>query len=137
MHTVKVSEKLKKDFQWGLQAREHSYSPYSKFKVGAALFVKGSDVVYLGANIENASYGGCVCAERVALLKAIFDNPKAQFSHMVVVTQNSVPASPCGFCLQSMAEFCEDDFLIYLGNLKGIQEKFKLKQLLGRPFRSF
>ena len=134
---MKVTAQLKQHFELGLQARLHSYSPYSKFKVGAALFVTNSEEVFLGANIENASYGGCVCAERVAFLKAAFEKPGKKFSHIIVVTQNSLPASPCGFCLQTMAEFCDDNFLIYLANLKGIRAKFKLKQLLGRPFRSF
>lgn len=128
---------MKKDFTLALKARKGSYSPYSKFKVGAALFLKNSTQHYLGANIENASFGGCICAERVAFLKAVFENPRAKFSHIVVVTQNKVPSSPCGICLQTMAEFCDDNFQIYLANLKGIQESYTLKELLGRPFRSF
>ena len=108
------------------QARLKSYSPYSGFKVGAALLAK-SGKVYLGCNIENAAYTPTNCAERTAFFKAVSEGEVA-FEKIAVVGGRDEPnelASPCGVCRQVMAEFCDESFVILLGNSKNIK-RFKL-----------
>ncbi len=82
-------------------ARVHSYSPYSRYAVGAAVLTR-SGQVFTGCNIENASYGATVCAERVALWKAVSEGER-EFEAIAIVTANG--GSPCGICRQVMAEF--------------------------------
>jgi len=84
--------------------RERAYAPYSGFKVGAAVVGGTGKKVYLGCNVENASYGLTLCAERVAICRAISEGEKT-ISAVVVVGGEKAPARPCGACLQVMAEF--------------------------------
>jgi cytidine deaminase len=103
------------------EAREMSYCPYSHFAVGAALLTK-SGKLYLGANIENASFTPTVCAERVAFERAVFDG-ELEFSKIAIVAARlgdipSEPCAPCGVCRQVMAEFCDGDFQIVLADDK-------------------
>lgn len=95
-------------FNAACEARNASHSPYSRFAVGAALLAEEGKV-YTGCNVENASYGLCICAEQVAITKAVSEGCKA-FSSIVVVA--SPLASPCGACRQIIAEFFLDDGLI-------------------------
>ncbi len=85
------------------RAAQNAYVPYSRFHVGAALLC-ASGRVFTGCNIENASFGGTICAERVALVKAVSEG-EHEFQHLVVVADNAEPTSPCGICRQFMAEF--------------------------------
>ncbi|KAK3825509.1 MAG: cytidine deaminase-like protein [Benniella sp.] len=86
-----------------LAAREHSYSPYSKFRVGAALrTVDGK--IYQGCNVENASYGGAICAERTAFVKAVSEGHR-RFVAIAVATDYNQFSTPCGICRQFMNEF--------------------------------
>lgn len=117
-----------------VRVRELAHAPYSKFKVGAALQAK-SGKVFSGCNVENASYGGTVCAERTAIFKAVSTGDK-QFTRIVVVTNAKKPAPPCGFCLQVLAEFCDDNFEVVLATPKKVHSRYKLKQLLPKAFRS-
>ena len=103
------------------KARERSYSPYSGFRVGAALLA-ASGKVYLGCNIENAAYAPTNCAERTAFFKAISEGEREFVSVAVVGVKNGIsePAYPCGVCRQVMAEFCDpDSFLIYVADGEG------------------
>ena len=96
------------------EAREHSYSPYSHYSVGACLLTK-SGKLYQGCNIENAGFTPTICAERTAFFKAVYDGERA-FEAIAVVSTGVEPGFPCGVCRQVMAEFCEKDFLIITGN---------------------
>ena len=96
------------------EARDHSYSPYSHYSVGAALLTKDGKV-YQGCNIENASFTPTICAERTAFFKAIFDGVR-EFAAIAVIGSGKLPAYPCGVCRQVMAEFCDGDFVIVTSN---------------------
>ena len=100
-----------------LNAATNSYSPYSRFPVGAALLTAGGKV-FAGCNVENASYGLTICAERVAVTNAVAAGEK-KFQAMAVVGGRGRAACPCGACLQVLSEFCGPDFPIYLAPLKG------------------
>lgn len=134
---MQVEKVVASAHQVALKARTHSHSPYSKFAVGAAVKIAGQTEAIGGCNVENASYGGTICAERTALVQAQarFGAFKPEF--LVVVTADSKPTPPCGLCLQVIAEFASDDMPIYLGNEKEILAKYTLKELLPKAFRSF
>jgi len=89
-----------------LEARERSYSPYSKFKVGAAVLTE-NDLIYTGCNIENASYGATNCAERTAIFKAVSDGHTG-IKAIAIVGDTSTHTYPCGICRQVIAEFSTD-----------------------------
>lgn len=113
-----------------LSARERAYAPYSKFLVGAAVLAK-SGKIYTGCNIENASYGLTVCAERNALFSAVGAGER-EFIALCVVGDTEAPISPCGACRQVMAEFKVPR--IILANLKGDVKEYTLEELLPYGF---
>ena len=98
------------------QARQFAHAPYSQFAVGAAVR-GGSGRVYLGCNIENASYGATCCAERVAMFKAISEGERV-LEEIAVVADTQGPCSPCGLCRQEMVEL-GPKMKVWLGNLRG------------------
>lgn len=115
-------------------ARESSYSPYSKFRVGAALLLTNGDI-FTGCNIEVSSYSMTCCAERVALFKAISEGNN-EFKAIAIVggfDDVNKPCMPCGACRQVMAEFCQPDFKIILKNNDGFEE-YTLSELLPKSF---
>ncbi len=117
-----------------IKARENAYTPYSSYKVGAALKAKGGKV-YLGCNIENGAFSPTVCAERTAFFKAISEGEREFEAIAVVGGKEALEAfaPPCGVCRQVMAEFCSENFEIILYN--GKEEKvYKLKELLPLSF---
>ncbi|MBQ8784232.1 MAG: cytidine deaminase [Clostridia bacterium] len=118
-----------------IEAMAKSYSPYSDFKVGAALLTK-SGRVFTGCNIENASYSPTNCAERTAFFKAISEGER-EFTAMAVVGgkngEISSFCSPCGVCRQVMAEFCDKDFMIILFDGK-LTKACSLEKLLPESF---
>jgi cytidine deaminase len=117
-------------------AREHAHAPFSKFKVGAALRTRSGRLVG-GCNVENASYGLTICAERVAIFKAISEGER-EFDAIAVVTDADTLTPPCGACRQIIWEFC-GNVEVVLANLKGQVEHHRMKDLLPLPFdaRSF
>jgi len=94
------------------EAKEFSYSPYSKFRVGAALLTVDGQIIK-GANIENASYGGTICAERTALVKAKSEGVRS-FIGLAVTSDVAASISPCGMCRQFIREFCSNEMPILL-----------------------
>lgn len=102
------------------EAMAMAYAPYSNFKVGAALLCKDG-TVYSGCNIENASYGATICAERTAIAKAVSEG-KRMFEAIAIVCSNNTEATPCGICRQVMAEFFQNDTRIVLENNSEIIE---------------
>jgi cytidine deaminase len=114
-----------------IAVRENAFAPYSKFKVGAA--IEDSDGrIHRGCNVENATYGLTVCAERVALFKAISEGVR-KFRRVVVAADTEVLTPPCGACRQILWEFC-GDVDIMLVNLAGKTETYRLKELFPKPF---
>jgi cytidine deaminase len=112
-------------------ARENAVATFSKFRVGAALRAK-SGKIYSGCNVENASYGLTICAERVAIFKALSEGERG-FDAIAVVTDAEKLTPPCGACRQIIWEFCGDAEVI-LGNLKGKVEIHRMSALFPLPF---
>lgn len=120
-----------------LKARENAYAPYSHFKVGAALKLKGHDEIISGCNVENASFGATMCAERTAIHAAIAKYGKNELEFIVVLTDTEPATQPCALCLQVMSEFSRPEMPIYLANLKGIQSEVPFSKFLPYPFNHF
>jgi cytidine deaminase len=113
------------------QARRFAHADYSRFKVGAALEAADGSII-AGCNIENATYGLTVCAERVAMFKAISEGHR-QFRRIVVVADTQAPTPPCGACRQILWEF-GGDLEVILANLRKETGRFHLSDLLPLPF---
>jgi cytidine deaminase len=113
------------------KVREQAYAPYSNFKVGAALLGK-SGKIYTGCNVENASYGATICAERSAAVKAVSEGERA-FTALAVVTDSTKPGAPCGICRQFLSEFGLD-LRIILANLQGQTIESTLRDYLPAAF---
>lgn len=119
-----------------IEAMGHSYSPYSGYKVGAALLCSDA-TVYQGCNIENAAYSPTNCAERTAFFKAIYDGRRDFTAIAVCGGKNGEITGafpPCGVCRQVMREFCGQDFEIYIHNAQGGVDRFTLAELLPQSF---
>ena len=115
-------------------ARANAHAPYSRYQVGAAVRA-ASGKCYVGANVENASYGLALCAERSAVAAAISAGEK-RLTAVAVVTSTAPPAAPCGMCRQVLAEFAGDDLPIALVNDAGERTDTTLGALLPHAFRS-
>lgn len=112
-------------------ARLRAHAPFSGFKVGAALESADGRIV-TGCNVENASYGLTVCAERVAVLKAVSEGI-GDFTRIVVIADTAEPTPPCGACRQILWEFC-GDIEVILTNLHDVRSHTRMSVLLPRPF---
>lgn len=119
-----------------LAARANAYAPYSGYRVGAALLTADGRV-FIGCNMENASYGATICAERSAFAAAISAGAR-EFKAIAIAGGKGEAAdaatSPCGICRQVMAEFCGKDFTVVLGN-EEVLEQFTLEELLPMSFQ--
>jgi len=114
------------------EAMERAYAPYSGYKVGACLLTK-SGKLYQGCNIENAGFTPTVCAERTAIFKAVYDG-EYQFEAVAVVGNGDKWGYPCGVCRQVMAEFCNSDFHIYVGDAERRVTEISFGELLPNSF---
>lgn len=116
--------------KFALDAKEKSYSPYSKFRVGAALLTKDG-TIFQGTNIENAAYGVTMCAERTAVFSAKIAGAK-DFSAIAITSDSKDYIPPCGSCRQVLLELCGEDLEVLITNGIGDVKSFLLKELL--PF---
>ena len=119
-------------YEVALEMTAKSYAPFSKFRVGAALLTKDGKL-YTGCNVENSSYGGTICAERTAFVKAVSEG-ELQFEKIAIASSGG-EAWPCGICRQFMKEFCDDDFVIITGNDADSIRTYTLAELLPEGFR--
>ncbi|RAO98490.1 cytidine deaminase [Petrotoga sp. 9PW.55.5.1] len=127
MEEKKTIEKLLEEAK---KVREKAYAPYSNFKVGASLLTEDGKI-FTGCNVENASYGLSLCAERNAIFSAVSKGER-KFKALLVVAQGEGTVAPCGACRQVMREFGEFD--VYLANTDGKIEKTKVSELLPKAF---
>jgi len=116
-----------------LAARRNAFAPFSKFLVGAAI-EDSEGRIHTGCNVDNATYGLSVCAERVAVFKAISEGAR-RFRRVAVAADTDLLTPPCGACRQILWEFC-GDVEIVLANLGGKTETYRLKELFPKPFDS-
>ncbi len=131
MQTQQIQSLIRK----AASARRQAYAPYSKFNVGAALLTS-TGRIFSGCNVENASYGMTLCAERAAVAAAVSAGYQ-QFKAIVIVGGRRTPPYPCGACLQVLAEFCRPDCLIILaaGARPAAIQTCRLKDLLPKTFK--
>ena len=126
-----MATRLPNLIQTARQARLRARAEYSGFKVGAALETRGGKV-YTGCNVENSTYGLSVCAERVAIWKALSEGEMG-FRRMIVVADSETLTPPCGACRQIIWEYC-GDILIVLSNLGGKRKSYRMSDLFPVPF---
>jgi cytidine deaminase len=129
---VQMQTSIKELIDRAEEAREKAYAPYSGFHVGAALLCDDGSV-YTGCNVENASYGATVCAERTALLKAVSDGKRA-FTQMVIISDSTDYVSPCGICRQVLSEFCSGEFAVIMCRKDRAYRVMTLEQLFLHGF---
>ena len=115
------------------KACKNAYAPYSKFKVGAALLTSDGRV-FTGCNVENASYGAAICAERTAAVKAVSEGA-VKFSAIAIVNAGGGLTFPCGICRQFLYEFAADDFRVILKDDSGEPSVYTLEELIPHGFR--
>ena len=113
------------------EARERAFAPYSGFRVGAALLAEGGSII-TGCNVESASYGLTICAERVALVKGISEG-RTRFTAVAVVADTDRLTPPCGACRQLLWEFAPDA-TVTLANLQGLSAQYTMRELLPHGF---
>ena len=129
------SPELLETWRAAVAVRKNAHAPYSRYLVGAALRLRAPDAVIAGCNVENASYGATICAERNAIFAAVAARgTPLDAVHMVLVT--IAPAPPCGMCLQVLSEFFPPDFPIHLATPETLGEALRLDQLLPNRFRA-
>ncbi|RYG65583.1 cytidine deaminase [bacterium] len=113
--------------------RQKAHCPYSKYQVGAAIRLTTGEV-FGGCNVENASYGATICAERGAIMSAVAAVGKVEIAEIVVITSSSPPGSPCGMCRQVIAEFTKPDAMIWSVNDQGESVAQTFGELLPNAF---
>lgn len=116
-----------------VSAQKKAHAPYSEHKIGAAVQMADGRV-FTGANVENASYGATVCAERTAIWKAITEGAKAPLKEVLVVSDQKDPWPPCGMCLQVIAEFGTSETKIWVANTKKVVKAFTFGEIFPEAF---
>jgi cytidine deaminase len=127
-----MENKLIELIKSSIKAKRNSYSPYSKFKVGAAILTEQGKI-FTGANVECASYSLTICAERVAAVKAI-SSGESKFTYIAIATNKKQIAFPCGACLQFLTEFSSSDLKVILVKSAREYKILDLKDLLPKNF---
>lgn len=115
--------------------RERAHAPYSGFLVGAAVVTRTGNAIYGGCNVENASYGATICAERGAVLGMVSAEGRQLIDHVIVVTDADPLALPCGMCLQVLAEFADPETRVHIADLDGVRHEYRFDELLPYSFR--
>ena len=128
-----MSKDINSLFQKAKEASQFAHAPYSKHHIGSAIRIQNGKI-YSGCNVENASYGGTVCAERVAIWKAASENKNIVIEEVCVFSDAENPWPPCGFCRQVIAEFSNENTVIHVSNNSGIQKTYKFTDLLPQAF---
>ena len=123
---------IKKLAQESIAAKEFAYTPYSHFRVGAALLTKDGGI-YRGCNIENAAYTPTNCAERTAFFKAVYEGER-EFAAIAINGDGDDYLYPCGVCRQVMAEFCAPDFKVFVSKKNGEYLEFTLAEIFPGAF---
>ncbi len=115
---------------------KNAYAPYSNFKVASIIEMKDG-TLFKGVNVENASYGATICAERNAINNAIANGyHKGDFKSLYIVNSSEKIAFPCFICRQTISEFMEENDIVFLYNINGVEEKIKVKNIISNPFTS-
>ncbi len=128
-----MTDTQKKLYDVALTAQKRAHAPYSHAHIGAAVLM-GDGKMFGGCNVENASYGGTVCAERVAIFKAVSEGSGQNIKEVMVISDAEKPWPPCGFCRQVIAEFGAPDTMIYTANLQGKMKTFRFGDLFPEAF---
>ncbi len=117
------------------KSMKNAYSPYSKFKVGAAI-LSNDGKIYSGCNVENIAFPSGSCAEQGAI-SAMINGGGTKIVALLVIADSQSLITPCGNCLQKISEFADKDTPIYLANTSGIQKQLKLQELMPNAFKEF
>lgn len=127
IHDLEIKNLLK----MALEAMDRAYAPYSNYKVGVCLKAESGAYYYAGT-VETASFGASICAERAALVKAVYEGERS-FEALAIATRDGFPV-PCGICRQSFIEFCDPEMPVICGNASGDYKVYSLGELFPRPF---
>lgn len=128
-----LDPQLLKLHQAACTARDNAYAPYSGYKVGAAIRTSNGKI-FSGCNVENSSYGGTVCAERVAIQNAVAACGKIEIEEVLVVTDATPPWPPCGLCRQVIAEFAKPSAKVHASTLEGDMISHAFEKLFPEAF---
>lgn len=124
-------------FERARETRLNAYAPYSNFRVGAAARIAGTDTIVSACNVENASLGATVCAERNMIAAIIAEYGRVEIENLVVVSDYDPPVVPCALCLQVLQEFCPQTLAIHSADTKSVRSTVTLADLLPMPFKTF
>lgn len=128
-----MTDSQTKLFDAACVGQKRAHAPYSGAFIGAAVLMSDGSI-HQGCNVENASYGGTVCAERVAIFKAISEGAAKKIKEVMVVSNADQPWPPCGFCRQVIAEFADEQTLIHTANLQKKMKTFKFPEIFPEAF---
>ncbi len=128
-----MTDLQKKLFDAAVLVQKNAHAPYSGAHIGAAVLMDNQQI-YTGCNVENASYGGTVCAERVAIFKAVSEGAPKKILQVMVISDADKPWPPCGFCRQVIAEFATPDTQIHTANPQGKMKSFKFSEIFPEAF---